>query len=85
MKAELLYGIASFDPGIALCERKDIGIYDYEQNNPTSRLSYASEATVGPREFERITKAGERTNVEFKLCGSQPGSDTFETVLWRES
>ena len=32
------------------------------------------------RKFEEIISAGESTNVEFKRCGGQPGSDTFETI-----
>ena len=35
---------------------------------------------MDPTELERILKAGESPTVEFKRCGSTPGTDTFETI-----
>lgn len=32
------------------------------------------------RDFEKVLKAGEGISVEFKRCGNNPGSDTFETI-----
>ena len=33
-----------------------------------------------PRSIEAMLAAGESTTVEFKRCGSQPGTDVFETI-----
>ena len=35
---------------------------------------------MSPEEFRRILAAGESPTVEFKRCGSTPGTDTFETI-----